>query len=148
MANDLAEVKLWLQAMLMDTGSKSWDSGTLDNSIRLALIDLSQANGAALTLKDLDSAAATTVAALDKGILLIGAAAYALHSRAVDLAEKAGAGAQPQVDLAVFAASQEALFRNMLDNRRKKGFQTSSSAPQSTWEWDEEDAEESTANPD
>src|SRR5512140_130116 len=54
------------------------------NALRLALGEMSLAARTALTLKDLDSAAATTVPAILENALIVGAAAYAGSSRQVD----------------------------------------------------------------
>lgn len=137
MANDLAEYRLWLQTLLMDSGAKSWDLPTLDAALRLALMDLSRVSGAALTLQDLDEAHETTLSTLDRGALLLGASAYAARARALDLSEKAALGEKNPEAMAGYARDQLTLFLDQLAAMGQRSLHKSTRAPYSALYWDE-----------
>ena len=75
------------RAYLMDAGSMIWTDGDLTGCLRLALQVAGLYAGSAYTLSGLDGAASTSLPAPLEGALIVGAAAYAAGSRAVDRAE-------------------------------------------------------------
>jgi hypothetical protein len=87
MALDLATALTRTAGMLSDASNALWSTTDLTNALRLALGEMSLAARTALTLKDLDTAAATTVPAILENALIVGGAAYAASSRQVDKAD-------------------------------------------------------------
>ena len=127
-----------IEAGLMDSSNRSWDTGTLDEAIKLALADLSQAYGSTLTVKDLASAASTTVDVLDENTLVLGSQAYAASSRAVNRTEKVNLGQDGAPALAAWARLRMQLFEDWLAKVTARMLHSSSAAPHGQMDWTEE----------
>jgi hypothetical protein len=138
MANDLAGIRDRVELYLMDVNNKSWDTATLDEALKQALSDLSGAAGAALAIKDLDAAAATTVENQDLATLIHGAAAYAASSRAVKRTEMVSIGEGIQITLKAWTTVAMEIFKDRLKTITQRKLHTSSTAPHSPMEWEEE----------
>jgi hypothetical protein len=136
--NDLAAILDRVELYLMDVNNKSWDTTTLTEAIKQALTDLSQAAGVALAIKDLDSAAATTVEAQDLGVLVQGAAAYAASSRTVKRTEMVSIGEGPQTTLKAWAALAMETFKDRMKTISQRTLHKSTAAPHTAMEWEEE----------
>jgi hypothetical protein len=89
MAHTLASIRDQVEINLMDSTNLIWSTTILDEAIRASLADLSRAYQDSLFLKDLDSAASTTVDDLDIYVLVKGAVAHALVFRVVGRYEEA-----------------------------------------------------------
>lgn len=128
-----------VEANLIDSSNVSWATGDLDAAIRLALDELSRVNGSTLALKDLDSAAATTLDALDAQTLVEGSCMFAASARMLDRAEKPSLGEGPTSSMEVYAKRMRNIFENRLQGMKRRLLARSTSAPDSAWEWDEDD---------
>jgi hypothetical protein len=144
MATDLTSIKARLTVMLVDAGSVNFPSGLLDESIRLALAEynlvLNLAGQTLATLSGLDGAVTTTLPAAHEGILLTGAAGYAVEARALDRAESYDLGQSVPQQLLDWSQLRLAEFRKMVSQyradltrdaemARKTGLHTAASAP-------------------
>jgi hypothetical protein len=123
---------------LVDAGGLVWTDGTITEGIRQALGDVSRASGAKLTLTGLDSAAATTLDALDEDLLVRGAAGYAARSRAIDRAEMANLNQNTAPGLQDWSKNQLEWFAEGVRTVRLRVLQRSASSPASAWTWDED----------
>ena len=124
---------------LMDVSNRSWDTGTLDEAIKLALEDLGRVAGAALTVSGLNAAVATTVDVLDEGTLITGALAYAGGARAVNRTEKVNLGQEGAPALYTWSRQKMAEFEKRLERVSTRIQRASSSSPNSALLWDEDD---------
>ncbi len=134
----LAQLRDRIEAGLMDASNRTWDTGTLDEAIRLALADLGRAAGASLAVKDLTGAAATTLDALDESTLVTGSAAYAARARAVNRTEKVNLGQEGAAALMRWAEATLGLFELRLAEVSARVLRNSSSSPHSALTWAEE----------
>lgn len=137
MAYTLASIRDQVETNLLDTTNLIWSTAILDEAIRAALLSLSRIYGSVLTLKDLDTAAATTFDDLDGYVLIRGSVAYALTFRAVGRYEEATPEPKLAPSFAINAQETMQDFRALLtltDLRRK---QVASNTPHSQWEWEE-----------
>jgi len=134
---DLELLRDRLSTILMDTRHTSWDADTLDEALRLALVNISQAAGTALTVQGLAGGDETTLTEADQGALITGAAGYAGRARALDLAEKVSAGPNAQAALAEFARTQMELFQEQLGQIQQRTLHTAAGAPYQALLWDE-----------
>ena len=135
---DLDIMRAKLSVLLMDTSNKSWDAGTLDGALRVALSDLGNAVGTVQTIGGLDLAATTTVDPLDNSTLLIGASAYAARARALDLSEKVSLGQGPQPTMVDYARVMMGQFQELLLKVSRRVMHKSSTAPHGAMVWGEE----------
>jgi hypothetical protein len=133
----LALLRDRVEAGLMDSSNRTWDTGTLDEGIKRALADLAAAAGASLAVKDLGGAAATTVDVLDESTLVVGSAAYAARSRAVNRTEKVNLGQEGAAALMRWADAELGLFELKLSQVRQRLLHNSTSAPHSELDWEE-----------
>ena len=142
--SDLEVLRARLQVVMMDVNAKSWDTTTLDESLRLALMDIGCFAGAQLTIAGLAGPASgagasiTTLEDEDQGALIIGASAYAARSRALDLTEKVSTGQGTQAGLADYARSQMALFQDRLELIKERVLHEATTPPHSALTWNEE----------
>ena len=104
-----------LSILLMDTTNRRWDMDTLEQSIMIAMADLAGATGTPQTLNLFQGAYATTITIDNKNILLVGAAAYAAQSRALNVSEKASLGQMPNAGLVEYGRDMMVKFRDSLD---------------------------------
>lgn len=132
---DLEIIRGKASVLLMDTNHKSWDVGTLDQVIRMALADLGRSAGAALTIGGLDGATTTTVDGQDQACLLIGVAAYAAMARSLDLSEKISLGEGPQTTMVKYAESMMSQFQELLGKISRRAMNLSTTAPYGTKGW-------------
>lgn len=114
MAVDYATILARVRVLVMDGSSLIWSDSDLQAGIRLALQELNLRGGTTQTLKDLDGAAATTLAANLEGVLAVGSAAYAARARAVDRAE-AYELANEGAALGAWAEGQAQAFEKLLE---------------------------------
>jgi hypothetical protein len=114
----LSEIELLrerLSILLMDTTNRRWDMDTLEQSIMIAMADLAGATGTPQTLNLFQGAYATTITIDNKNILLVGAAAYAAQSRALNVSEKVSLGQMPNAGLVEYGRDMMVKFRDSLD---------------------------------
>lgn len=117
----LQSVRTQVEYNLMDTTHLIWSATILDEAIRASLADLSIARGEILYLKDLDSAQATTVDALDVYLLVKGAAAHALIFRVVGRFEEATPEPNLTPAFALFAEKNMKAFKTELSGALASG---------------------------
>lgn len=146
MAHVLASIRDQVEINLMDSSNLIWSTTILDEAIRAALADISRVYGDVLTLKDLDSATATTVEDLDAYALVKGAAAHALVFRVIGRYEEATPEPNFTPKLASLAAARMAEFRVYLAQMNQvirqgvlEDKQESTDVPYTQWDWEEED---------
>lgn len=139
MATTLALMRAQVSALLMDSGNLVWDTGTLDQGIRMALAEYNLVVGAtARTIKDLDSASSTTLPAADEQTIIIGAAGWAAMSRAVNRSESFDVNLENAATLMAWANARKMEFGALLQAVRLKGLQGSSDSPNDDWEWEDD----------
>jgi hypothetical protein len=122
---------------LQDIANLIWTADTIDEALRAALGDLSNAYGVSLTLKDLDSEAETSYEAIDHNTLLVGAVANALRFRLVKRFDQTYPQRENPEGLANWATIQMNLFQSLLMQTRLRRFSESTDHPFSAWEWEE-----------
>jgi hypothetical protein len=118
----LSDLRTMVRALLADAEAACFENTLVDQAARQALGEMGRVYGAALAVKDLDSAAATTLEAEDVPALVLGSAGYALRSRCVDLSEMhtpgdavpPALGEASQVFLAAFGAALESIRQHRL----------------------------------
>jgi hypothetical protein len=135
--SDLDVLRARLQVVMVDLNAKSWSTDMLNESLRLALMDIGFVAGPELFIEGLDGQAATTLSAQDRGTLLIGASAYAALARALDTAEKNSAGPSAPASLKDYAKTQMDLFTKKLEQIRQRYFHTTTAAPHQSMIWTE-----------
>ncbi len=139
MADTLASLTDDVELYLADKSNKSWGTDTLELCIRLALEDIVNAAGVTYTIDDLDAATATTLPDRHIPALILGAAAYAAKTRAVDRLEKVSLAEGPGgVTLGDWGNWQMILFQKRLEEIRAQGIHGSTSAPHTAADWEEE----------
>jgi len=111
---DLEVLRGELSILLVDVANTGWDTGLLDQAIRIALADLGSVLGTAQTIAGLDGETTTTLESEDLASVLIGAAAYAARARALDLSEKVSLGQGPQTTMVEYGRDMLAQFRVLL----------------------------------
>lgn len=139
MAYSLTSVRDQLENRLVDATNLIFSTAVLDESIRAALGEISNAYGAVQTLTGLDAAAATTFADLDLNALVVGAMAYACRFRLMDKFEEASPAREQPDDLAGWTTEFMNDFLSQVTGIRLRKFQESTSTPHDQWEWDEGD---------
>jgi hypothetical protein len=87
MDQSLEEIRERVKLFLMDVGGLIWDNPTLDESIRQAMRDLQVVTPITLTLEGLDGALVTMLEMGMDGLIVRGAAVYALEMRMIDRAD-------------------------------------------------------------
>jgi hypothetical protein len=133
----LTDFETRLNNALSDSGSVLWTIAEKDEALKTALGDLSNAAGAKLTIKDLDSAAATTLDALDESLLVRGAAGYAARTRALERAQRANIGETMPAALLEWAKNQSYYYEQKLSQVKARYLAQSTASPHSPLEWDE-----------
>ena len=128
-----------VEATLIDSSNISWATGDLDAAIRLALDEISKVNGSALLLKDLDSAASTTLDALDEKTLIEGSCMFAVLARMADRAEKPAVGDDPTTGLDNYTRLMRTIFNGRLTAMKRRLLARATTDPHSAWAWTEDD---------
>ena len=75
------------RSFLRDAGSTVWADADLQGAIRQSLQQINLYSGQAYTLNGLDAAVTTTLPAKMEGLIVLGAAAYAVTGRAINRSE-------------------------------------------------------------
>ena len=114
-ATEIEMLRERLSILLMDTTNRRWDMDTLEQSIMIAMADLAGATGTPQTLNLFQGAYATTITIDNKNILLVGAAAYAAQSRALNVSEKVSLGQMQNAGLVEYGRDMMVKFRDSLD---------------------------------
>jgi len=103
-----------VKALLMDSSSVIYDTGTITEGIRSALGEYNTAKETApVTLSGLDEELTTTLPGVHDTLLVLGAAGYAATARAVDRAESFTLGSEAE-DLQKWGEARLKEFRGML----------------------------------
>lgn len=139
MSITLSTVRDQVESRLVDSSNLIYATTTLDEAIRSALAELSSAYGSAQTLKDLDSATATTFDDVDLHTLCVGSLAYALRTRLFQQYEEPFSSREHPEDLIKFATETMNEFQALLTHIRLRRFQEAVDTPYSVWEWEEGD---------
>ena len=137
MSINLTTVRDQVEMRLQDAANLIFSTDTIDEALRAALGELSDAYGAAVTLKDLDGALETTFDDLDTHTLLVGAATYCLRFRLVGKYEEASPIREHPEDLARWATDLMEEFQALLTHVRLRRFHQAADHPYSQWEWEE-----------
>jgi hypothetical protein len=139
MAITLASVRDQLENRLEDSTNLIFSTDVLDEAIRAALNDISNAYGTLATLSGLDGAAATSLESLDLNALVVGGMAHACRSRLISKFEEASPVREHPEDLAKWAADFMQDFMSLITIIRLRKFQKSTDSPISEWDWEEGD---------
>ena len=139
MSIDLTSCRTQLSQRLQDTSNLIYSTGTLDESLRSALADLSASYGSAQTLDGLDGETSTTFSSLDLHTFLVGGVAYSLRSRFTGKLDEPNPSREKPGALADQAASVMKEFQSLLHHIRVRRFQETTDHPYSLWDWDEGD---------
>jgi len=137
MAHTLATVRDQLENRLEDATNLVFSTAVLDEALRAALNEISNAYGEALSLDGLDAASETTFDDLDLNALVVGAMAYACRFRLMAKFEEASPVREHPEDLAVWATQFMHEFLALVSLIKLRIFQESTSNPYDDWEWDE-----------
>ena len=140
MAATLATARAQVEERLIDPTNLIYATATLDEALKAALGEISNAYGSAVALKDLDGAAATTFDDEDLIALITGAAAYALRFRTIEKYEEASPTREDLDEIARIAAVTMEEFQGLLTHIRLRRFQESLENPYTSWDWDEGDS--------
>ena len=128
-----------LRSFLVDSTSLSFDDATLTEAIRQAIGDLGRAYGAFVTIKDLDSAAATSVENVDEDLVVRGAAGFAARMRAIDRTDSANLGQSMPSNLLDWSKNTLYYFDGRMREVQRRLLQQSTNDPAGEWTWDESD---------
>jgi methyltransferase-like protein len=139
MAATLATVRDQLEYRLSDATNLIFSTNVLDEAIRAALNEVSNAYGEAVTLNGLDAAAATTFDDIDLNTLIVGAMAYACRFRLIGKFEEASPVREHPDDLANWATEFMNHFLALTTQIRLRKFQEATTGPHSAWDWEEGD---------
>jgi hypothetical protein len=139
MAHTLSTVRDQLENRLVDSTNIFFSTDVLDESIRAALNEISNAYGTAQTLEGLDGAGSTTFADIDLNALIVGAMAYACRFRLIDKFEEASPVREHPEDLAKWATDFMQDFLALTTGIKLRKFQENTNTPYAAWEWDEGD---------
>ncbi|MBW1932970.1 MAG: hypothetical protein JRI56_08150 [Deltaproteobacteria bacterium] len=137
MSATLATARDQVEMRLQDNANLIFSSDTIDEALRASLGELSNAYGAAVTLKDLDGALLTTFDDLDLHTLLVGAVAYCTRFRLVGKFEEASPIREHPEDLARWATEFMEEFHGLLTHVRLRRFHQAVGSPYSQWDWEE-----------
>jgi hypothetical protein len=133
----LAQLESRLAVQLGDASNRIYSSDALEEAIRQALNEYTAEKGEAVTIKDLDAAAATTLPVLHEGLLLAGAGGFAMATRAIDRTDSFEEAAPP-ASLQSLATEQLKSFRKLLKEvlaeARRKDLRSAAVPPWSTTE--------------
>ena len=135
----LSTLRDMVEATLINSSNVSWAAGDIDAAIRLALDEISRVNGSALALNGLNSAAATTLDALDEKTLVEGSCMFAALARMADRAEKPSVGGDPADGLLAYARVMRTIFEARLRAMKRRLLARATSAPASAWAWAEDE---------
>jgi hypothetical protein len=139
MAITLASVRDQLENRLEDSTNLIFSTDVLDEAIRAALNDISNAYGTLATLSGLDGAAATSLESLDLNALVVGGMAHACRSRFISKFEEASPVREHPEDLAKWSTDFMQDFMGLVTAIRLRKFQKSTDSPISEWDWEEGD---------
>jgi len=121
------EIRERIKLFLSDVGGLLWSSGALDEAIRQALRDLQQVSPITLTIEGLDGALATVLEMGMDGLVVRGAAVYALEMRSID---RLDAFELSQTGIDVSNLIEKMKKQYLVDeNIRLKQFQVSTGVP-------------------
>ncbi len=109
----LAQLSSRVLVQLSDSSQKIYTTAAVTEAIRQAVNEYGAATGTAVTVKDLDTAVATTLPVLYEGLIVLGAVAFAIGTRAIERADSFQAGELPS-DLADHSQEQLKIFRALL----------------------------------
>jgi len=117
-----------VKLFLMDVGGLIWDNTTLDEAIRQALRDLQEVTPITLTLLGLDGALATVLEMGMDGLVVRGAAVYALEMRMIDRADTFELN-QTGLDMTNLVEKIKSQYLIDVQKIRTRQFQMSASVP-------------------
>ena len=133
----LSDFETRLRAYLVDAGSASYADAALEEALRQATGDLGEVYGFFVTIKDLDSAAATNLDQRDESLTVRGAAGYAARMRAVDRADSANLGQSMPGNLLDWSKNTLYYFDQAMRRVKIRIMQESANEQQGLWDWDE-----------
>ncbi len=133
----LSTVRDQLENRLSDATNLIFSNAVLDEAIRAALNEISNAYGTAVTLNGLDTAVATTFDEIDLNTLIVGAMAYACRFRLIGKFEEASPVREHPDDLANWATQFMQDFLALTTQIRLRKFQEATTDPHSAWDWEE-----------
>jgi hypothetical protein len=128
MDQSLEEIRERVKLFLMDVGGLIWDNTTLDEAIRQALRDLQEVTPITLTLAGLDGALVTVLEMGMDGLIVRGAAVYALEMRMIDRADTFELN-QTGLDMSNLVEKIKTQYLIDVQKIRTRQFQMSASVP-------------------
>lgn len=139
MSATLTTLRDRVEAFLQDGTNLIFETGTLDEALRLALSDYSLTLGTVQTISGLDGAAVTSVPALHESVLVIGAAGYAVVSRAIRRAESYQAHQELPKPVLTWGQARLDQFSRLLEQIRLGTFRVSTVTPWVATGWKMDD---------
>ena len=128
MDQSLEEIRERVKLFLMDVGGLVWDNTTLDEAIRQALRDMQEVTPITLTLEGLDGALLTVLEMGMDGLIVRGAAVYALEMRMIDRADTFELN-QTGLDMSNLVEKIKSQYLIDVQKIRTRQFQMSASVP-------------------
>ena len=83
----LAQIEERVLTLLVDMTHLNFSLDLIDEGIRQALLEYSKASGQAESISGLDGALSSTIAEIDSGMIVLGAAGFAASAKGVDRKE-------------------------------------------------------------
>jgi hypothetical protein len=113
-----ADFRAWVAGLLQDPAGLVYEAETLDSAVRMALREYGLVRGSVETIQGLDGAAATSVAGIEEGVIVLGAAGYAAAGRVARRTEAFNLGQSVPQGLAKWSADMLARFSELLEQAR------------------------------
>jgi len=133
----LVNFEVRVSALLDDAANAVFAVALVDESIRMVLGDLGRAIGTRPAIKDLDSAAATTVDVRDEDLVVRGAFAYAARSKSLDRSTEVNTGQSMPANLMDLAKNAMYYYEGKINQVRVRAIQESLTNKPGSWTWDE-----------
>jgi len=132
MDQSLSDLRDRIRNFLMDIGGLIWPDNAIDEAIRMVLRDLQVISPITLTIEGLDDALVTLLEMGMDGLVVRGAAVYALEMRSIDRLD-AYELSQTGLDTSNLVDRMKKEYLIDVEKMRVKQFQASSGVPYSQW---------------
>ena len=128
MDQNLTAIRERVKLFLMDIDGLVWDHDSLDEAIRQSMNDLQRVTPIQLSIAGLDGALVTMLEMGMDGLIIRGAACYALQFRIIDRADAYELG-QSRMDLGELVEKIQTQYLIDVQKIRSRQFQMSASVP-------------------
>ena len=128
MEQDLVAIRERVKLFLMDIDGLIWEDRAIDEALRQSLNDLQLVTPIQLSIEGLDGALVTVLEMGMEGLIVRGAACYALQFRIIDRADSYELG-QSRLDVGELVEKMRTQYLIDVQHIRSKQFQMSASVP-------------------